>query len=308
VYNYENDSWAIFIDSFTCFGVFQPQSPRRWADFTQINEDEWKYQNVNWISRPALIPDIAAGNQLGYVMLIDKLSTNGPSLSIYGITGNTPATTSINIPNHNLETGAVVKIENIPTGTPFATSLNNNIFEVNVTDSSNFTLLKYNSINGKFNLPQQDSAGTYVGGGQISIVDNFSIVSKKFNYLEEGQNIQLGFIDILMNSTTSGAISLYVYLDYNENEPVNILPQNENIETLLPDTFFNSVIPTTRQGGIVGSKYWQRVFCAVRGGFVTLEYTLSNAQMVGPEQPEDVQIDAQIIYTRRAGRQLPPGV
>jgi hypothetical protein len=44
------------------------------------------------------------------------------------------------------------------------------------------------------------------------------------------------------------------------------------------------------------------VFCATRGNFLTLEYTFSNAQLAGIEQECEVQIDAQILWIRKAGR------
>jgi hypothetical protein len=120
----------------------------------------------------------------------------------------------------------------------------------------------------------------------------------------------MGFIDILMDSTeltNPGAISLNVYLDYNDNQVSNTVPQNviADDSTLdLPDGFFNSIIPTTQStlNGIGGSKFWQRVYCSTRANFITLQYTFNNAQMAGIEQELDVQIDAMILWLRRAGR------
>lgn len=309
VYNYENDSWAIFTDSFTCFGTYQPQTARRWIDYTVSERDEWERQNYPWIDFPALSPNIVAGNQQGFVEYLDRLTTNDTSLYIYGITGGATAV-SLNVPNHNMQTGYIIQISQIPAGTPFATSLNDKIFFVTVTDSANFTLWKYSALTGQYSDPQIDASAIYVGGGLISIRDNFSIVSKKFNFLDEGQNIQMGFIDVLMDATESGAVSLNVYLDYNDNEAINILPQNQDPSTALPDTFFNSVVPTTTANALnlTGSKYWQRVFCPVRGAFITLEWTLNNEQMQNICQESDVQIDSQILWLRKAGRQLPVGV
>jgi hypothetical protein len=160
----------------------------------------------------------------------------------------------------------------------------------------------YDPVTKQFSNPQLDAPAVYIGGGLINIRDNFSIISKKFNFLDEGQSIQLGYLDILMDATEldqPGAISLNVYLDYDMNQASNTLPQNT-----ADDTFFNSTIPTTPSTltGIAGDKFWQRVFCATRGNFITLEYTLSNAQMAGDEQTKDVQIDAQVLWMRRGGR------
>jgi hypothetical protein len=111
-----------------------------------------------------------------------------------------------------------------------------------------------------------------------------------------------------MDKTSEGAITMKVYLDYNDNTATNVLPENVVPSTLLPDTFFNSVVPTTEPVPRGSSKVWQRVFCNTRGAFLTIEWTLSNAQLNGIEQESDVQIDAQILWIRRAGTQLPIGI
>lgn len=311
VYNYENDSWAIFVDSFTCFGTYQPQSGARWLDYVRPEIDSWQNQNAPWVNRPSLFPSIIAGNQQGFVEYIgNNLSgqvKNDITLSITNITGNVTTATRITSPNHNLETNQVIQIILIPAGTPFATSLNTNIFGIVRIDKDNFDLYVYDPLTDTFFTPQLDPTGIYVGGGKIAVLDNFRVVSKRFNFLDQGQTIQLGYIDILMNTTSLGGITLKVYLDYNNNDPSNIVPENEDPVTLLPDTFFNSVVPTSSNGGIDSLKEWHRVFCATRASFITIEWTLSNLQMIGPEQNSDVQIDSQILWMRPAGRQLVQG-
>lgn len=302
VYNYENDSWAIFDDSFTCFGNFQPQNSLTWSSVNGA----WKDQNYPWINRPALFPSIIAGNQQGYVHYIDTDVNNDVSLYIKNVTGNTPNPTVINSVDHNLLTGTIVEIS-LPGAQPFS-NLDGQRFSIVRVDEDNFQLWTYNPASGQFNIPQTDAVASYIGGGQVIVVDNFRVVSKKFSFIDEGQNIQLGYIDILMNNTENGAISLNVYLDYNDNNPINIPPDNAFPVTLLPDTFFNSVVPTSVTVDRGSSKNWQRVFCPSRGSFITIEWTLSNEQMVGVEQGNDVQIDAQILWVRKAGKQLPIGV
>ncbi len=387
VYNYENDSWALFNDSLTTIGNYQPQSSRTWLN-THL---PWIRCNFNWINAsPAEIPSIVGGNQQGFIEYLDTNTTNDPSLYIAIIQPNAPDATIITSPSHNMSTGFVIEISGIPIGTPYANlnspqaglisnitqanpaqvtsighslkdgdqieitdvvgmiEVNDMIFTVTVIDADNFTigvdstaytayisggtwtnqepnvfsivfvnenrfsLWKYDPTTGQFSTPQIDAtaATPYVGGGVINIRENFSVLSKKFNFLDEGQNIQLGYLDILMEATGQdepGAISLNVYLDYDGNAASNTSPQNEiNDYSPIgnPDTFFNSVIPTSQSGlsNIEGSKFWQRVYCATRSNFLTLEYTFSNAQMAGIEQEQEVQIDAQVLWIRKAGR------
>lgn len=297
VYNYENDSWAIFTDSLTTLGTFQAQTGRTWAN----TPEPWVRQNYPWINRPALFPSIVGGNQQGFVEYLDSQTTNDISLSITAITGNTTTPTVITSPNHNLQNEQVIQVSDIPTGTPFD-NLNGQIFSIikDLADPDNkFELWVYNSVNGEFDIPQVDAPAAYVGGGKIAIRDNFSIVSKKFNFMDQGQSIQIGYLDILMNKTSEGAISLNVYLNYDENTPSNTAPQNSS-----SDEFFNTVIPTTTSALAVPnvSKNWQRVYCPTQGNFVTLEYTLSNLQMTNEAQESDVQIDAQVLWMRPSGR------
>lgn len=379
VYNYENDSWAIFTDSLTTLGNFQPQSGRTWAGTPLA----WQSSNFPWINRPALIPEIIGGNQQGYVEYLDQQVTNDISLTIHNITGMVVSPTIITSVAHNLLTDQIISISGIALGTPFASSLNNpqaglitgatqanpcqitsplhslqtgdrveidgvvgmtqlngltytitvtgtntftldgidsttfgayvsggvwtslgiNAFRVERLTADTFRLWVYNPVNGQFDIPQLDPVQVFIGCGNIAIRDGFSIVSKKFNFMDEGQNIQLGHVDALFVDTEDGAVTMYVYINYNEDNPVNILPQNA-----AQDTFFNSVVPTTNAGALDGSKNWQRVYCPTRGAFLTIQWTLSNGQLVGPEQENDVQLDAQILWVRKAGSQLPIGV
>jgi hypothetical protein len=122
--------------------------------------------------------------------------------------------------------------------------------------------------------------------------------------LEQGQSIQMGYFDVLMTSTTEGAISVNVLVNYADDTSTNTLPQNVLPASSLPDAFFNSIIPTyqSQLGGLVGTKYWQRVYCPTRGAFITLQFNLSNAQLVGVEQESEVCIDSQILWMRPSGR------
>ncbi len=311
LYNYENDSWAIYIDSFTCFGFFQPVVSLRWQDFPGPDEqNQWRNQNYPWIDRPSLIPAIISGNQQGFTHFIDAQVSNDSSLKITAITGNDPDVTVITAPNHNLEDGQVIEISGILTGTDFADLNDTNfmVFQDDPASANTFVIYAFNSVTEKFDIPSVHAAGTYLGGGQIAVRDNFRIVSKKFNYLDQGQNIQIGHIDVLVNKTAEGAFSLNVYSDYNNNSPINVGPQNIDPDTGEPDLFFNNVLPTTQEDGLDSSKLWKRIFCSSRGAFLTLEWTLSQAQLNGPEQESEVEIQAQIVWKRPAGQQLPLGV
>jgi len=306
VYNYENDSWAIFTDSLTAFGTFQNLSATTWANA----DTTWGEANFPWQNVPVDFPAIIAGNQQGFVMYLSNnlqpKTSNEETLFIKNITGNVTTPTVIESPNHNLATGQVIQIVNIPETDPFS-DLNDQIFGITLDTSdplNKFLLYLYENDTLNFTLPSLHAAGTYIGGGEIKVRDGFNITSKKFNFLEQGENIQMGYLDVLLNNTDNGEISLYVYIDYNDSTPVNTLFQNQDLETFLPDNFFNINVPTTHQGGIASSKNWQRVFCPARGNFITIQWTLSNLQLTTIAQESDVKIDAEVLWIRPAGKQL----
>lgn len=308
VYNYENDSWAIFTDSLTCLGTYQDLSSRAWDD---LPSPAWQDCNFPWISRAALFPSVMGGNQQGFVLFLDEQTTNQESLFIYNIVGfgTTPASAPLQItsPNHNLVNGQIISIIGIPAGTPFATLLNGGIYEVFMLDANTINLLSFNPQDDiqDFTLPVQGpSAQTYIGGGLIRIRDNFVIQSKKFNFMDQGQTIQIGWIDVLFDATSNQSttaldpsISLNVLTDYNEFSS-NQTPENSN-----DDTFFNQIIETSSATGHDGGgKNWKRVICPTNANFVTIQWTLNSSQMNGISQESDVQIDAQILWQRPGGR------
>lgn len=306
VYNYENDSWALFQDCFTYFGNFQADSGKTWAQSVQ----KWKSTNEQWGYAPALFPFIVAGNQQGFIEILDQDVTNEETLYISNVSGTT--VTVITSPEHNLASDQVIQLTNMIGD---MSSLNNKIAGVKRTGTNTFEIYEYNSSTQDFDIPIQFPGGTYIGKGTIIVRDGFKIQSKKFNFLDEGQNIQLGYIDILMDSTSNGSITMNVYADYNMAESINTLPENVNDVTNQPDTFFNSVIPTYKPTygsfpslNSASTKNWQRIFCPTRASFLTTQFTLSNEQLNGDAQGQDVQIDCQIMYVRKAGNQLAIGI
>jgi len=309
VYNYENDSWAIFNDSFTYFGNFQDQGARSWVQ----SNFSWASSNFKWATSPALFPLIVAGNQQGFILVLDQKVKNDPTLYISAISSGTSNITVITSTDHNLASsanqipadGQVVQLVNMSGDYAY---LNNAVVGISRINANTFSIYSYSMDTQSFSEPVLFQSGTYNGSGMMLVRDGFVIQSKKFNFLEEGNTIQLGYIDVLANNTSDGAITMNVYADYNDSQPINTYPENANDVTDSPDEFFNSVIPTSVSINRGSTKNWQRIYCPTRASFLTTEFTLSNAQLNGIEQENDVQIDCQIMWVRRAGRQLPIGI
>lgn len=301
VFNYENQSWAIFDDSFTCFGVYQDDNGRTWEN-TDI---AWEDADFIWLDRPALFPSIVGGNQKGFISYLDSKVINDPTLEIQNIQV-VDGETIITCRRHNLTSQSVISITGIldnPAASPSYAVLNDKVYGLSVVDINTFKIYEFNPETGQFDKSPEIESAVYVGGGLIAIKDNFIIQSKQFGFSEEGQAVQFSFLDILINSTSNGQITLNVYVDSNTSAAVNRYPYNQGEDGISPDLFFNSVIETVGSES-EGAQTWQRFYCPARGSFITLEYTFSNEQLNSNVSNTDVELLAQVLYMRRAGRQL----
>ena len=296
VFNYENGSWAIFRDSITSIGSAQISTDKTWSS---EGNTTWEEANYPWFESIVNLPEAIAGNQRGFIFFLDAKTVNDPALSINAITGNTTTATVITCNDHGIENGEIIEITGILASSTFATSLNDKRFKIQYMDKNNFSLLIFNSDSSDFTDPQTDApSASYIGGGKVALIDNFEIISKKFNFLDSGRRIQIGYIDFLMSNTDSGAITLEMRENYN---PITL---NKNTA----DLFFNTTISTVALDTADGAdKTMQRVYCAVKSSFLTILLTFSPEQMNGEEVTQNVQIDGIIVWQRSAGKDLYTG-
>ena len=378
VFNYENNAWATFYDSFTALGTTQIQDDKTWD-----SDDVWEDIGYSWVNNVPLLPQIIGGTQMGFIMQLDQKTNNDPTLSITAITSDGVAPTQITVPDHNLDPNTIITIKGIPLGTPYATTLNNpkqglitgitqavnavltsathslatgdvlvidavegmteingretaitvidaNTFSCDDIDSQTFTtytssgdwslstpncffasidesdptklnLYKYDPQSGQFSIPQTDLSGTYIGGGEVAVRDNFQIVSKKFNFLDIGQSIRMSHMNLLAKSNEQGEISIFTYSDY-ESYPTNTKPLNVNPVTNEEDPLFNTKIPLA--GRSQGDVAMQRVECPTYGTFISFAWTFSNEQLNSNKSDTPVTIEGHIIWVRPSGKEL----
>lgn len=210
VYNYRNSSFSFFDDSFTCFGYYQASNAITWAS-TNIF---WGDFDTLW-SDPEVDTPFAVltlgGNQQGYVEILMQASANDQSLFISNISGST-----ITCPNHNLQPGQFVKLLS---GSGIKGI--GKIFEViSVTDSNTFVV----------NYP---ISGTYTGAGTLSVVNNISILTKRFNpFIHEGRQVRLIKSDFYLDRTSNGQISVNLYINEDSSTPINV-PDNPPPSTVV---------------------------------------------------------------------------
>lgn len=290
LYNYEEDCWGIFNDSITCLGFRWLTSDVTWND---VAEETWETYNRTWLDLQANQPVLIGGNQQGYVHDLDQEGDDDESLFITAVTADGSAITTLTIPNHNLAANDIIVVSDIPTGTGYATALNDQVFRVAPTSADVVQLYTYNSADDNFATPFVTAAESYIGCGQARVKDNFHITTRKFDRRKEGQKIQVGHVDTLFEDTSTGDVTLRVLVDY--------VPTPVNTGS---DSFFNVTVPTTGSDLDVqgGTQYWIRSFCPTRGNFVQLDYTLSNAQMNSTDSGSNVVISAMVLWQRKAGR------
>ncbi len=153
VYNYETKNWSYFDDCFTCFGYYYPSTNTgTWADLT----DAWSsYGDTTWVDGQSQTgyENIVAGNQQGYVLLLDQTDgENGPSLSISAIANGAPNSAAVfTSAANNLPSGTWITLSGV-TGTTSddGVSLNGRNFKFAnpALNPNTFTLTEFKPIDG----------------------------------------------------------------------------------------------------------------------------------------------------------------
>ena len=301
IYNYDNNSWAIYQDSLTCLGYFRENMSTTWAQA----KFSWAESNFTWNQNTTNEPFIAAGNQQGFIGILDSDIDVGPSLLLTAINPNGGAVAAtFTSPFNNLEDQTVVMISGIVGD---MASLNGTIAAANIIDQNNFNLFTYDPATDEFRLPvivpipDPMNPPIYIGGGVMQVRYNFSIQTKAFNFLEEGQSMHISYLDTLVNVNPNVLVELSVYASLDNSSPVNLLPENSNLSPL-----FGSMIslsnPTTYQLSEVNN----RALVNQRANMLTLGFSLSNATMASANFLTPFVLSSFTIWTRQAGRPLMP--
>lgn len=298
-YNYRDDSWAIFNETYTTYGIFRPLDGFNWGNIG-TKYKTWGAWNETWGSGAStpLKPKVIAGNQQGYISMRDQGTGEQESLYIQNIVGNL-----VTSPNHCLNTGDFIIIRNAQGDV--AADVNDKIFEVLVQSTSTFNILSNNTV-----------SGTYLGGGEIVRMYVPQIFSKQFpTAWGAGRKTRIGPQQYLFNKTDLGQVSVLIFLSMNQDDPGNdgpIYPDiNSNNDALIYDTVVytcpestnlgltpantnlqqyttitetpNSVSSSSKQ-----SQIWHRVNTSLIGDTVQFAITLSKDQMRHPF-PTEIQ-------------------
>ncbi len=239
VYNYDTKNWSTFVDSFTCFGNYLPTDSVTWNDLDQ----PWSsYTDTTAQSGAiqALIEQTVAGNQQGFVLVMEQQTTNDPSLQISAIDPSTSVFTS---PNHNLEIGDWISLSGIlDINGADGVSLNGRNYQIYTVNANTFTISEFDSLNigtvvtpwtsFKYNL--QDP---YIPIYPFSVQINVGTLVLKDLYgdgslFDTTSNLKYGTINY-----KTGAISLSFSIPLGMDTPVYCrVVANQQIEIVIVDS------------------------------------------------------------------------
>ena len=296
IYNYDNNSWAIYQDSLTCLGYFRENLAITWAeaDFT------WAEANFTWNQNTTNEPLIVAGNQQGFIGVLDSDVEEGPSLAITNINPNGGSDAAIfTSPLNQMADGTVIMISGIVGD---MSSLNDTVGAITSIDENTFYIFTYDSITDEFRLPVTISADdSYIGGGVIQVRYNFNMQTKAFNFIDEGQSMHIAYLDTLVNVNPNVNIQLSVYASLDDSEPVNLSPQNPYGQSIFGNMISLSN-PTTYELNEINN----RALVNQRANMLTLGFSLSNSTMASDNFLTPFVLSSFTLWMRKAGRPLMP--
>ena len=278
VYNYMNQTYSIFRDNITAFGIFQPSTGITWDNLDVFWDDDETYWDD--ADSQSQFPSIVIGNQQGFVLNYGYKTFDDPGLTVHNISLATPPV--ITSPNHNLETGEFVYLTDLSfldeTVSPVVTtptSLNEVIYLVTRLTADTFSIATWNSATQSPNYGfsyTPASTATYVGAGRITLLPRMNIQTKDFNpYQEKGAQVKLSYIDFLTDVPGSADAAMTVRLLLNSS-PVavgNVIVGNTQVEQYLPTGY-----------SLPQSDYaWHRFFATTTGQYIRLQMTYDNDLM-----------------------------
>jgi hypothetical protein len=310
VYNYVNETWAIWNDFFTCFGYLQYDNGTTWAGLPYASWAEW---NDPWGAGQlqALFPNVAAGNNQGFILGVQSEADNAPFYAIISavrtFVGGIPRV-RITTFEHNF--GPVGNLAYIIIDNCIGpTVLNDKYYQIVVVSANIFDLKFYNPLSGLFVFFDIDPLPTYLGGGTIQPLNNINITTKVFApYYQEADQCRVGYVDYLFDRTGNGELLGSFFINEQSVFPVNTIdPSNSsNLGTAIIET--RPGLPNIVPGQQNQNKIWIRQFIQAICQNFQITLTLTPEQMVnygnnsGTIQASNIVLHALVLYIDKNAR------
>lgn len=279
-YNYRDNSWAIFRETYTSYGYFRATTGFIWATVGRFYPT-WNDWNDPWNAGTSTLlkPEVIAGNQQGFIVFKDKGTNESNILFIQSFSGNT-----VTSPDHCLNNGDFIQISGC-LGT-VSSQVNNKIFSVFNVGPDTFQL-----------DPSIGVAGTYSGSGVIKRMYVPFIQSKQFpTSWDIARKTRLGPQQYLFTTTPAGQIQLLIFLSQNDSTPYNDGPIFPSLSSVNDALIYKTNIFTSTESTNLGltpsninlnlvtaqqqQQTWHRMNTSLLGDTVQIGITLSDEQMM----------------------------
>lgn len=271
IYNYLDSNWAELGDSFTVYGTWSGFDDLTWAQAAR----PWETYNQEWVGKStnAQEPLVVAGNQQGFVSIVQDQFGNDPTLSVSSVATFGPNPTRLGIPDHNLVSGDIVQLSGF---LGLNTGLNGLIAQIQFINKDTVALNGYNATTGIYE-PITAGDANYIGGGLVARVDNFQILTKKFNpFLDAAVSCRMKQLDFYVAATAAGRFAVNLYINDENNTSANP-PSTNNPLSNRVETFANPYEPQGQDN------YWHSLFDTVTGNFFQVEITYGDQELNNPE-------------------------
>jgi hypothetical protein len=292
-YNYRDNSYGLFYESYTTYGSFRRSTGQTWGTIGTVYAT-WEQWNDPWNAGQSTLlqPEVIAGNAQGFVVIRGQGTGEATSLLITSFSGGT--TVTITSYNHMLNDGDYILISGA-LGT-IGTELNGNVYKVSFTTQNTFV------IDAGFN----ESSYTYLGAGLIQRLYVPFIQSKQFPLSwSMGRKTRLGVQQYLFTSTPINELTLMMFLSQDSTNVYNTMTSTDPLFPSLPGinlsgvqnsgTIYSTVLYTCAESTNLGlteftynlntptaptqSQIWHRLNTSLIGDTVQFGFILSDAQM-----------------------------
>lgn len=312
VYNYINQTWAVFDDSITAFGYFEQQISLTW----ESTPETWESYIGTWASGVQDQPrQVIAGNQEGYTFIVRAdVTRNASALQLTDMTINAGTqVVTMNVYNHNFAVGEYLVIENalglkVVPATPNAIipldNVNQYVLQVlSVTTNTITAIAPYAYLfSGEPLLPAMSTV-TYAGGGVITRLSQIDILSKQWNpYDKDGSNVYLARIEFNVDKTDYGKIKVdylpsSAYISMTQGAQATGAALGSSVLETYP--YNTSLYPFEQYQ----TRLWHPVYFQAFGNCVQIRIYLDDAQMRDKNVVwSEFELNAMIIHTKRCTR------
>jgi len=254
VYDYDKDTWALFRDNVTAFGILQTPEGDSWDSSIQWDSA------TSWDEiYPEQYPAIISGNQQGFIHWyqtpmdaeVSADSTvpfiENESLSIRAITRSATSPLQIQVINHNLKHDEIIFITGMlfvdsATQLPITTDLNDKFYIVTPNTNDlldlyvfDFETNHYKSTEGDtINFTPATGTGTYIGGGLVTLLPKMEIRTKDFNPFQgQGKEFAVSYIDMMVDATPRSAVTASLFVNSVRGQTENVVIVNDRSENSL---------------------------------------------------------------------------